>query len=74
MKLLGDCQSSNHSPHLLEKTLQNKDLISGMLAAGLLQMLLFVDVLSIINQSLKGNFFLIAGKCMVFVKQLPKWS
>ena len=57
MKLLGDCQSSNHSPHLLEKTLQNKDLISGMLAAGLLQMLLFVDVLSIINQSLKGNFF-----------------
>ena len=54
MKLLGDCQSSNHSPHLLEKTLQNKDVIS---AAGLLQMLLFVDVLSIINQSLEGNFF-----------------
>ena len=74
MKLLGDWQSSNHSPHLLEKSLQNKDLISGMLAAGLLQMLLFVDVLSIINQSLKGNFFLIADKCMVFVKQLPKWS
>ena len=71
MKLLGDCQSSNHSPDLLEKTLQNKDVIS---AAGLLQMLLFVDVLSIINQSLEGNFFLIAGKCMVFVKQLPKWS
>ena len=69
MKLLGDCQSSNHSPHLLEKTLQNKDLISGMLAAGLLQMLLFVDVLSIINQSIAERQLFFNSRQMYGVRE-----